>query len=254
MNSSFAFSLAWLWLMAVTAQVVLALIGFDPQIRLYFSNAVMLSTSTLAALICLFAARALPQGSPLRTGWMLISAGIAGWAIGQLIFFSYPLLHAGLDTPYPSAADIGFLLTSPLIALGLIVFHRSAGLSAPRWGTLLAAALFFVGGYWCYDSNVGGMFTGDAWLSLASIGYALTDPILLAVTVYVASSFKAGTTMSRAWWLVTAGVVLMLFGNQTYSYLVFLDTYATGSIIDVSWTVGFGLMALSAFYMRASMR
>ncbi len=60
--------------------------------------------------------------------------------------------------------------------------------------------------------------------------------------------------MSRTWWLVTAGVVIMLFGNQMYSYLIFEDAYTSGSVIDVSWPLGFGLMALSAFYMRESMR
>jgi hypothetical protein len=82
---------AGLWLMAVMAQLVLALIGLDGQARLYFSNAVHLSTSALAVLISALAARVLPSGSPLRTGWMLIGAGIASWAIGQFVFFSYPL-------------------------------------------------------------------------------------------------------------------------------------------------------------------
>ncbi len=64
-----------------------------------------------------------------------------------------------------------------------MLFNRSAGLAAPRWGSLLAIALFIIGGYGCYSSNVGGMFTGDTALTLTSIGYALTDPVLLAVTV-----------------------------------------------------------------------
>jgi hypothetical protein len=185
---------------------------------------------------------------------MLIGVCIASWAIGQFVFFSYPLLNDGAETPFPCFSDVAFLFTSPLIALGLVLFYRSAGLAAPRWGSLLAIALFIIGGYGCYSSNAGGMFTGDTALTLTSIGYALTDPVLLAVTVYVASSFKSGTTMSRTWWLVTAGVVIMLFGNQMYSYLIFEDAYTSGSVIDVSWPLGFGLMALSAFYMRESMR
>jgi len=254
MNSNSSFALGWIWIMAALAQVVLAMVGFDAQSRLYYSNAVMLTTSALAALICIASATSLPKSSPLRIGWLLIGAGIASWAIGQTIFFSFPLLNGGLDTPYPYYSDFGFLATSPLISLGLLVFHRSAELAAPAWGKVLALVLLVIGGYWCYDANAGGMFTEGLALTLASIGYALTDPILLAVTVYVASSFKAGSAMSRAWWLVTAGVIVVLFGNQMYSYLVFLEVYATGSMIDASWPVGFGLMALSAFYTREAMR
>jgi hypothetical protein len=50
---------AGLWLMAVMAQLVLALIGLDGQTRLYFSNAVHLSTSALAVLISALAAHGL---------------------------------------------------------------------------------------------------------------------------------------------------------------------------------------------------
>jgi hypothetical protein len=50
---------AGLWLTAVMAQLVLALIGLDGQTRLYFSNAVHLSTSALAVLISALAAHGL---------------------------------------------------------------------------------------------------------------------------------------------------------------------------------------------------
>jgi hypothetical protein len=240
--------------MVALAQVVLALVGFDAQTRLYYSNAVMFSSSSLAAIICAVSALALPKSSPLRKGWLMIAAGIASWAIGQAVFFSYPLVNGGADTPYPYFSDIGYLLATPLIAIGLLVFHRSADLTAPLWGKVLAVVLFLAVGYWCYGANAEGIFTEGPALTAASIGYALTDPILLAVTVYVASSFKAGSAMSRAWWLVTTGVVVVLVGNQVYAYLVLIEVYATGSAIDASWPIGFGLMALSAFYTRESMR
>jgi hypothetical protein len=53
---------------------------------------------------------------------------------------------------------------------------------------------------------------------------------------------------------MAVAVVLMLAGHPPYSYLVFPETCATGTFIDVSWTQGFGLTALSAFDTLESMR
>jgi len=254
MNSNSVFVLAWVWLMAGISQVVLALVDFDAQSRLYFSNAVMLLSSGSAAAVCASMALAWPEGSPLRRAWLFIAGGIGAWALGQLVFAIYPLMNAGEDTPYPYFSDMGFLLTAPLIAVGLLVFHRAAGLAAPIWGKVLALVAFLVGGYWAYLANADGLFTEGLALTIASLGYAVADPILLSVTIYVASSFKAGTSMGVSWWLVAAGVLVYLVGNQLYSYLVAIDAYNTGSVIDVSWTFGFGLVALSAYYARQSMR
>jgi hypothetical protein len=98
------------------------------------------------------------------------------------------------------------------------------------------------------------MFTEGWALTAASIGYAVTDPILLAVTVFVAAAFRAGTTMGQSWWILTMGVLLMLFGNQMYTYLNALEVYQTGSMIDASWTFAYGLMALAAWITRNALR
>ncbi len=50
----------------------------------------------------------------------------------------------------------------------------------------------------------------------------------------------------KSWWLVSIGVTCYFFAEQLYLYFASLDSYATGSIIDMLWVLGFGLVAVAA--------
>lgn len=241
-----------MWLLAALALLGMAVAGAEPSMRLYYSNVLQTVISAVSGLMCLSTMRAFPVGTPLRRAWGLIGAGVLAWSMGSTVFSTYPLLHGGAETPYPYVSDVGFLLTSPLIALGLYAFKRGAQLKSPMWGKVLAIALLLGMGYWCYLANAEGLASGDPALIVTSLGYMLLDPILLAVTVLTASSFTGGV-IGRAWWMVLAGVLLYFVGNQLYSYLVAQETYQTGSIIDLGWVLSFGLIGLAALTTRRMM-
>jgi hypothetical protein len=255
MNIYWMFGIGWIWIMLTVGQIFFPLLEVDSGLRLYYSNAVMMLTSGTAAALCLSNAARMPVGSLLRRCWLLIGAGIGSWGLGQLLFAAYPLWNEGREPPYPYYSDIGFLASPVLILTGLIYMYRSAQLRAPTAGLLAAPVVALLVGYWAYQANVGGMFTAEGGLprTMASFGYTLLDPVLLAVTVFVTSAFRRGTTLSHAWWLVTAGIVVTVIGNQIWSYLVLTGVYQTGSIVDACWSVGYGLIAIAAATIRRSL-
>ena len=236
---------AFVWVALSVALIALAAIGYDEQFRLYFSNAQQTASSLIAALLCLRTWAAFPPASPLGRAWGLIGTGVLSWGIGATIFGAYPVLHGGQDTPYPYYSDIGYLATSPLITAGLLVFMRSTGLTTPTWGKILSLLVLLVFGYWSFNANKEGLFEGDFATQLSSLCYTLFDPVLLAVTVLLASGFRGGV-IGRAWWYVVWGVVLYFFANQLYTYLVLAESYVTGSWIDAGWMLGFGMIAWAA--------
>jgi hypothetical protein len=227
--------------------------GTDEQFRLYYSTAVQTASSLLAAFACFHAMNAFPSGSPLRAVWGAIGAGVLAWGIGATIFGAYPLLHEGADTPYPYWSDIGYLATNPLIIVGLILFKRATGLETPWWGTTLAVVLFFVGVWLTYGANAEGLADADMKMKAASAGYTLFDPLLLAMTVTIATGFRGGE-VAQAWWWVVAGIVLYIIANQLYTYLVLTEQYRTGHPIDMGWMLGFGLIAWAALKTRNLLR
>jgi diguanylate cyclase len=238
-----------LWLGASLAIVVLAFIGADDALRRNYSNIVQLAAAFLGALSCLRTAWACPDGSALRQVWALIAAGVLAWGAGQAWFWSYSILHAGAEAPYPSVADIGFLAIGPLFVVALLRFRHAAGLAAPPWGAAVALALLVLSAALSTYYNWEGIGAPELPLRLASIAYAVSDPLMLAVTVWVAFGFGRGT-IARSWWSVVAGIACFLAGNQVYSYLVFNEAYTSGTATDALWPIAFGLIALGAARSR----
>ena len=236
---------AALWLLLVAGLLVLALIGADETTRLYYSNACQVFVVLSSALFCFATARAFPSESALGKVWGVIGAGTLAWGIGAAIFAAYPLLHDNADTPFPYFSDVGYLLAPLLIAVGVWMFKRSTGLVSPTWGKALAVVAMIGAGLMAYRANAEAIASDDIVLKLVGIAYTTFDPILLATTLLTASAFRSGD-VGVSWRYVVAGILLYYVGNVLYNYLVLNEQYKTGSPIDISWLLGFGLIACGA--------
>lgn len=234
-----------LWFFSSTALIPMDIFGIDSEFRLYYSNAGQVSTSFAAALFCFGTSRAFPYESELRKVWGAIGSGLLAWALGTTIFAAYPLLHDGQDTPYPYFSDIGYLLASPLMTIGLLLFKRSAGLITSARGKIFASLSFVSAGLLAYHANAPGLVDPNPFTSLTALCYAVFDPILIGTIALIASSFRGGA-VGKSWQLLILGILLYYAANQLYTYLVMLDRYTTGDAIDVGWLLGFGVIAYAA--------
>jgi hypothetical protein len=242
--------LAFVWLAAALLILPLTVLVTDAELRSAYSNGVQLLAAYLAAILCMRASSAFAPGDATRQVWMLMGLGVLAWALGQSYFWMFRLL-TGQETSYPSLADVGFLMIGPLFVIALLRFRFAAGLSAPGWALLLSPLVLLASAALAVYINWEGIRSEDLGLQLASIAYSVSDPLLLAVTLLVASGFGRGS-IARAWWYVVYGITCFFFANQAYSTLVFHELYASGSPIDAFWPLAFGLIALGAVRSRAA--
>ncbi len=234
-----------LWVAFSSLILIFAALGIDPVFRLYYSNIMQIIAPVLAAIFCYRTAINFPVGNPMRKVWGLLGSGVLAWGIGAILFISYPLLKNGNETPYPYLSDIGYLSLVPLVASALILYKSRLGVDTPLWGKIIAVFLLSGGLIISLLANWRSLFEQGAFLAIVSFCYIFFDPILLAITVLVASTLYGGSA-GTAWWYVLGGLILYFIGNQSYTYLVMTGQYASGSPIDTLWVLGFGMIAVAA--------
>src|SRR4051812_44547358 len=75
-------------------------------------------------------------------GWKLLGFSALSWCLGQVVWTYYELSHAA--APFPSLADVGYLLAVPLALAA--VWHLTVRSSASSWFVAVLDALIIAGG------------------------------------------------------------------------------------------------------------
>jgi diguanylate cyclase (GGDEF)-like protein len=188
----------------------------------------------------------------LRLSWSLLGCALAAWTAGQVAWTYYEVI-ANRDTPFPSLADLGYLLF-PVLALAALLTRPSAGyagqgrLRTVLDGLLVALALINVS----WVTTLGTVFRAGAdshFAFIIALAYPVSDAILVAVAVVALAHAKGAR---GALLLVTAGLATLALSDSAFSYLLSTGAYSTGNIVDVGWSVAFLLIARGALLPDAA--
>jgi diguanylate cyclase (GGDEF)-like protein len=191
--------------------------------------------------------RALHSRRRTRTSWLLIAGGTGGWALGEAIWCYYELI-AGRDTPFPSLADVGFLVFPVLGLAGLLVrpsaaFAGQGRLRVALDAVLVAASLFVVS----WATALGEVYRAGAdstFAAVVSLAYPGSDLLLLTVTVIVVSYARTGARRGLGW--IAAALVALSVGDSGFAYLTAIDHYGAVNLVDAGWVAGFLILAVAA--------
>ncbi|WP_130493898.1 GGDEF domain-containing protein [Motilibacter rhizosphaerae] len=186
------------------------------------------------------------HGEPrARRAWLLLALGTGLWAAGEAYWTWAEVARPGL--PFPSWADAGFLLFPPAAAAGLLSWPTASLRGPARWrslldGLMVAGSLFVLS----WATTLGAIVAGGGrpFPLAVSLAYPVWDVALLSVTLVVVMRTRERARSALA--LVSAGLAALAFADSAFSYLVALDRYATGSVVDAGWVGGFLLLALAA--------
>src|SRR5437016_3969673 len=99
--------------------------------------------AAIAAGACAWAASR--AGTEDRLGWSLMSISAALWAAGEVVWSIYEV-GLGVQVPYPSLADAGFLAAVPFAFAGIRAFWNEPRGTSAHWrvwfdGVIVALAL-----------------------------------------------------------------------------------------------------------------
>jgi hypothetical protein len=203
--------------------------------------------AAIASGACVWAARRASGRD--RLGWALMSASAGLWAAGEFVW-SYYEVGLGVQTPYPSLADVGFLAAVPFAIAGIRAFWGDARGTSARWrvwfdGVIVAIAL---------TSTAWGFGLRTVWESnsptlVLDLAYPVGD--ILIGTVLILAIRRASEHKGRMAFLLL-GVASYSIADSAFAYLTAQGSFGSvGNVIDTGWFLGFLLIALAATYPEA---
>ncbi len=201
-----------------------------------------------AAVSCALAARG-SQGR-VRMAWALIGVSAASWTVGEIIWSVYEV-GMGIQVPFPSAADGGFLLAIPFAIAGVFAFTYAPSRFTTRGeavlaGAIVAMSLLFVG----WASGLGQVYSTSAASPAAQlIGLAYPVGDIITITVLVTVLRRAPRSQIGMMLLLIGGLAANSLADSVFAYLTANGTYGTiGTVLDAGWVAGYLLIALAPWW------
>jgi diguanylate cyclase (GGDEF)-like protein len=182
-----------------------------------------------------------------RFAWLSIGIGLGGWGAGSLV---WAYLEMATDVPpFPSLADVGYLMFPVGACIGLAAYPVGhVGYSRTRLvldGLIAAAALFQISWVFvlrdAYEADDANRFAFG--LSLAYPGF---DLIVITMAVLVQTRARAG--QRRTMTFLTLGVIVMALSDSAFVYLTAAGTYEyrAGRVVDAGYLMGLLVIGLAA--------
>lgn len=209
------------------------------------------SGSAAAAFITAFVASRKHDDLP-SMGWSLVTIGLGLFLLGEMSW-GFQEIILGISVPFPSIADLFWLLGYVPLSLGLLSTWRQlqVGLGTAELIVIIivAIAVFVLASALLLVPIA---VSPDATLleKALYIGYPLEDLIILVPAVSLVLIFGR-TPLGRPWRFICAGLVLIALADLAFAYLSWRDLYGEalnrpGNLIDLIWAWGYLAIALGA--------
>ncbi len=157
-------------------------------------------------------------------------------------------IEGNADAPYPSPADVGYLLFYPLAyaGLALLVRARAQEINWRLWmdGAIAALGTAALGAAFVFD-YVAGRTEGSSIEILTTLAYPLGDIAMLAMVVGVIA--LTGWRPGRTWSLLLAGLAALVVADIAYTLQLTEEALPSGSWVEPVYLVSAVCMAASVW-------
>ncbi|MGO4784892.1 putative bifunctional diguanylate cyclase/phosphodiesterase [Cryobacterium sp. W22_MBD10_FK3] len=155
-------------------------------------------------------------------------------------------MGAGGELPFPSPADLGYLLFYPLMLAALIVLVRSQ-MRGLAWSVLLDSAVGAIGSAAVLTALLGPVLASAidesaVFATAVAVAYPVFDLLLVAAVAGIAAA--PGLTVGPRWVFLVGGLVVFAAADVVYALLEVSGTYTVGLPLDAAWALGLALMAV----------
>src|SRR5215211_104776 len=183
---------------------------------------------------------------------VLLGLGIISWVLGQMLFTFYEWALRQ-PPPLPSLADVGYLSVYPFFLLGILLLPGRPVPVASRTrialdGLMIMTAAVTFSWYFILGP-VMQQGTETTLAKAVATAYPLAGIVMIACLIILASRPEEHTLRPTVR-LLAVGLTLVVIADSNFAYWSLHDAYATGTLPDVGWSLGYMLVALGAFAAR----
>ncbi len=178
-----------------------------------------------------------------RTEIILAAAAVTAFAVGDTYYVL--MSWGGRELPFPSPADVGYLLVYPLLlaALAVTVSRHARGVTLSVWldcavGSLGAGAVMAVVLDPVLNSATDQL---SPVATVVAVAPPLFDLVLIAAVAGIAALRVAG--IGKRWALLGVALLVFTAADAVYGIQVANGSYVQGTPLDAGWALGLALMA-----------
>ncbi len=187
-----------------------------------------------------------------KAPWLLLAGANLSFIAGQVSFLVLTQIEAA-KIPFPSFADVLYLLTYPLSAAGLLIFIRWHTPDRDR-RSLIDALTLTVGLAllsWIYLILPYVHNPALSWLQKSvAIAYPLGDVLVLAM---LARLLAPGTARTRSVQLLILGSAALLGSDVWFGLILLYGPFRNGAVIvDLGWAVFYAAWGAAALHPTMS--
>jgi hypothetical protein len=191
----------------------------------------------------------LEPGNPARPAWFFLSLGLLSTFVGQLCLAPFQVVRN--QTPFPSVADIFFVLAYPFIIAALLVLlnaYREAGLPIGSVGerAAIVTGVGVIAGLVVLPILRPVALTGGPLLErILTVAYPVLDLVLLvplALLLRIALRLR-GSHAGDVWVLLLGGFVVLCMADIFFAYFQSLGEEHLDPFVHASFVLSYGLIA-----------
>ncbi len=171
-----------------------------------------------------------------RRIWTYMLAGMAVWAVGDVIWTIYALaLH--VDVPYPSWADALWVGGYFFLFVGLYAQIRAYNIRPTRrvWQIIAVGELIFVGltGYFVLLPTIQSFDPTRLLESGLNIFYPVLDLVLFPLSFLILSTLGEGK-LAVSWKIISVGFIIRAISDVIFAYITWYEIYSPGGSVNLT--------------------
>lgn len=238
----------FLLVLGTIANLSILLFVSDSDFKIWISDLLFVILNATAVIALLYASIKLnPVAHTISRAWLFIVLAQISFLLGDLLWMIYEaVLHI---EPYPSLADLFYILYYPLVLGGIFLLPRHKQNRFAQIRRVLDALIVLLTSslmLWIYliDPLVSDLAQETTLVKFLTIAYPAGDIVLLAALIILIYNYPEEQSCSPFIFLILSMVVQIgtdiLFSIQSLS-----ESYTSGDWLDIGWVFGYFFIGLA---------